>query len=378
MQTEDIRHWLRLSMTEGVGNESARRLLGALGSVQAIFEQPFHALTHIVSEAQAHALMSEPPDFEIQMARTLQWLASSPEGHARALWSLDDPLYPTAFFQLSDPPLMLYAQGQLSRRPTPALSIVGSRNPTPQGVQIAQDFAQSLVEQGICVVSGLALGIDGAAHAGALTATTSSLDQCKTVAIVGTGLDRVYPRQHHALAQDICAHGWMISEFHLGQGPLTHHFPRRNRLIAALGSGTLVVEAAQQSGSLITADMAIELGRDVMAVPGSIYSTHSKGCHQLIRQGAILVETIQDILHELPQLIDPQTQTQGATTMAPHNPAVDDPLLQHMGFGPFNVDELQLRSGIDTALLQTELLRLELAGAVARMPGGGFQRISNA
>ncbi len=385
MNTEELTAWLRLSLTDGVGNDAAQRLLTHFGSPEAVFEQPASALREVVSSAQADALLEPPLTLEMQLALTQHWLAQSHAACERAVWCLGDAHYPKALLQLSDPPLMLYAQGQLSWPLPPAVAVVGSRNPTPQGAQTAQQLSEALARAGLCVVSGLALGVDGAAHRGALAALApqapphSSADMqntpmLRTIAVVGTGLDRVYPRQHHALAQAITQNGWLLSEYPLGTPPLAHHFPRRNRLIAALGLGTLVVEAALQSGSLITAQLALELGREVMAIPGSIHAPQSRGCHALIKEGAKLVETAQDVLEELQPL---------ATGLLMHNsndevttPSTEHPLLAHMGHVPVSLDALQTRSAWDAPTLLGALLTLELEGVVARLPGGLYQRLN--
>ena len=375
-----LRSWLRLSLTPGVGNEAARRLLACFGSPQAVFEQSEAALRQVVSASQAQALLSEPPELPVHLVRTQQWLALADQdqqsGVRHAVWTLGDAAYPDALLQLADPPLMLYVQGQTNGHLGNAVSVVGSRNPTPQGAQTAEQFSETLSTAGLCVVSGLALGIDGAAHRGALRGTAAAKamthGQWRTVAIVGTGLDRVYPKQHQALAREIAQHGVLISEYPLGTPPLAQNFPKRNRLIAALGLGTLVVEAALQSGSLITARMALDVGREVLAIPGSIHAPQSHGCHALIRQGAKLVESAQDVLEEL-QLDTPQQTSLFTTAHEPDAPPHE--LLQHMGYAPVSLDALQARCGLDTAALQAELLTLELAGAVGRLPGGLFQRL---
>jgi DNA processing protein len=282
---------------------------------------------------------------------------------------------------------MIYVAGQTERTLGNAVAIVGSRNPTPQGAQTAEQFGEALSAAGLCVVSGLALGVDGAAHTGALRggrvrdAASMPSQHWHTVAVVGTGLDRVYPRQHQALASQIALHGVLISEYHLGTAPLAHNFPKRNRIIAALGLGTLVVEAALKSGSLITAKMALDLNREVLAIPGSIHATQSHGCHALIRQGAKLVENAQDVLEEL-QLAPLQQVNLFADALSADDDAARDdtnhPLLTHMGYGPVSLDALQARCELDTATLQAQLLTLELDGAVGRLPGGLFQRLATA
>jgi DNA processing protein len=372
---DELRAWLRLSLSDGVGNDAARRLLAAFGSPQAVFAQSEAALRQVVTAKQAVALLTEPNELAVQCVRTQQWLAQQPDTHGQAVWTLGDVDYPAALLQLPDPPLMVYAQGQLEATLGPAVAIVGSRNPTPQGAQTAAQFGEALAAAGLCVVSGLALGVDGAAHLGALRGALSrgTGSHWHTVAVVGTGLDRVYPRQHQTLAYDIARHGLMLSEYPLGTAPLPANFPKRNRLIAALGLGTLVVEAALQSGSLITARLALDLGREVLAIPGSIHATQSHGCHALIRQGAKLVENAQDVLEEL--------QLQAQTSLfddAQSQDSSEHPLLLHMGYGPVSLDALQARCGIATASLQAQLLTLELDGLIGRLPGGLFQRLGHA
>ena len=381
MDKDELRAWLRLSLTEGVGNEAARRLLACFGSTQGIFEQTEAALRQVVTPQQAQALRTEPHELTVQSVRTQHWLAHAPDSCRHALWTLGDRHYPAELLLLSDPPLMLYVAGQTEMQLGSAIAVVGSRNPTPQGEQTAQQFGEALSAAGLCVVSGLALGVDGAAHQGALKGMSSRsfhADQWSTVAVVGTGLDRVYPRQHQTLANAILQNGLLISEYHLGTPPLGQNFPKRNRLIAALGLGTLVVEAALKSGSLITAKMALDLGREVLAIPGSIHATQSHGCHALIRQGAKLVENAQDVLEEL-QLASPLQVSLFAEALetTSHEPAGNaHPLLTHMGFGPVSLDALHARSGLDTASLQAQLLSLELDGCIGRLHGGLFQRLA--
>ena len=385
MDKDELRAWLRLSMTDGVGNDAARKLLACFGSPQAVFEQTETALCQVATPQQAKALLTVPNELAVQCVRTHQWLMHQPDTHTHALWTLGDTRYPCELLQLADPPLMIYVAGQTARALGNAIAIVGSRNPTPQGAQTAARFGEALSAAGLCVVSGLALGVDGAAHKGALQggkvrdAVAFSETHWHTVAVVGTGLDRVYPRQHQTLAHDIALQGLLISEYPLGTAPLAHHFPKRNRLIAALGLGTLVVEAALKSGSLITAKMALELGREVLAIPGSIHATQSHGCHALIRQGAKLVENAQDVLEELQ--LAPQQQVNlfaealGANDDTPSD-STEHPLLAHMGYAPVSLDALQARCGMDTATLQAQLLTLELDGAIGRLPGGLFQRLA--
>ena len=382
-EANELSAWLRLSLTEGVGNETARQWLAAYGLPQAIFEADPDALSASPSERLRRAIETVPEALPALLASTLDWLA---QGQDRCIVTLGDAHYPASLLNIADPPLMLYMMGSLVPRDEasasqglagmPCLAVVGSRNPTPQGQINATQFAQALSAAGWCVVSGLAMGVDGAAHEGALHAGGS------TVAVVGTGLDRVYPRKHLALAHRIAARGLIVSEFALGTPPLTANFPRRNRLIAGLSQGTLVIEAAPQSGSLITARLAAEQGKEVFAIPGSIHSPLSRGCHLLIKQGAKLVESAQDVLEELPALpgkllrpeIDGADQPPDGTLALEGQP--DPPLLRALGFDPASLDELQARTGLATAALQAQLLGLEMDGDLARLPGGKFVRIA--
>lgn len=376
MEREELGAWLRLQLTPGVGNTTAHQLLAALGGPAQIFDQSETVLAMLVGPRLAAALLAPPEGWAASLEATWQWRHAAENHH---VLSLADAAYPSPLLQMPDPPCLLFVQGQL-----PALvhsqrvAVVGSRNPTPQGLLNARAFARSLGQAGVCVVSGLALGVDGAAHEGALEAGAP------TVAVVGTGLDRVYPARHKALAHRIVSGGAILSEYPLGTPPLAPNFPKRNRLIAALGQGTLVVEAALQSGSLITARLAADMGRDVMAIPGSIHATQSRGCHALIRQGAKLVESAQDVLEEL-QLPAPPAAAAGAGETADLWPEAEHPgspaergVLAAMGHDPVSLDALQARTGMHTADLQATLLSLELAGGVARLPGALFQRMGRA
>lgn len=379
MDRDELAAWLRLTLTPGIGNQAARRLLVAFGLPRNIFGQPEHALRACLGPTQISALQAEPEGLATLLETTWQWLHSPPDASTqRAVIPLGDPRYPPLLLETSDPPLLLYLLGparlvQADAFPaTRCLAMVGSRNPTPQGQDHARQFARALRAAGLTIVSGLALGVDGAAHEGALEDATTSDATPPTIAVVGTGLDRVYPQRHHELAHRIASHGLLISEYPLGTPPLAANFPKRNRVIAGLAQGTLVVEAAPASGSLITARLASEQGREVFAIPGSIHSIQSRGCHLLIRQGAKLVESAQDVLEELPWPAP-------STLDAPHpcrEPRVDGGLLGAMGFDPIGLDALQARTGLDTPSLQVQLLELELSGAIARMAGGLFQRLA--
>ena len=377
---QELGAWLRLVLTPGVGPEIARRLLAAFGEPQAIFAQTETALCQVVSAKQAQALRFMPDGCADLTQDTLDWLQAS-TGPGRCVLTLGDTDYPAPLLDIPDPPLMLYALGQTAQltslRVQQALAMVGSRNPTPQGAENARAFACSLAASGLTVVSGLALGVDGAAHEGALQGVLQrgfqggATGPLATIAVVGTGLDRVYPRQHRELAHRITQNGLILSEYPLGTPPLPPNFPRRNRLISGLSQATLVVEAALQSGSLITAKQALEQGRDVMAIPGSIHSAQSKGCHALIKQGAKLVESAQDVLEELRL---PHAVTQGTLALDDmrRDTALSDDsenaLLRALGHDPVSLDALQARCGWPTAQLQAELMELELGSLLGTDP----------
>ena len=353
--------WASLQLS-GIAPRPLAELLRAFGSPEAVLA---------ASRAQRRAAVTEPagtamgaaPDRE-RLARTLAWLALP--GASLVAW--DDPDYPRALLEIGDPPPVFYCLGRRDLAARPALAIVGSRNATPQGCADAAAFAAALSAAGLTVVSGLALGIDAAAHRGAIEHAGSS------IAVVGTGLDRVYPARNRDLAHALAARGALISEFAPGVPPLPANFPRRNRLISGLARGVLVVEATLSSGSLITARFAGEQGREVFALPGSIHSPFSKGCHKLIREGAKLVETAQDILDELRL-----PQAAPAMAVAAH---ADDPedrsiaaVLAALGHSPADVDTLASRCGFGAAAVMAALTALELDGRVAAVPGGAWQRI---
>ncbi len=361
----ELAAWLRLLETPGVGRTSARRLLAALGSPEAAAAASTATRQEVVGAAAASALAAIPPGLDALVETTLAWQHEG-AGPSRAIIALGDPRYPPPLLDTADPPLLLYAQGRLELlQADSAIAIVGSRNPTPQGEQSALSFAKSLGEAGWLIVSGLALGVDAAAHQGALASGRG------TIAVVGTGLDRVYPRRHLDLAHRISQDGLLLSEFPLGTPPLASNFPQRNRVIAGLTQGTLVVEAALRSGSLITARLATEAGRDVFAIPGSIHSPQSHGCHALIKQGAKLVETAEDVLDELRPLASARPRPHPAS----HGGVSKDPLLEAMGQELLSLDALVSRTGWSAQAINVRLLDLELSGQVARRPGQLFQRI---
>jgi DNA processing protein len=398
---ESLKAWLRLSLTPGVGNITARALLQGFGLPEAIFERSTRELQSLVSATVSQQLQLIPPELEEALETAWHWLQTqaypaAPKTLQKRILTLADDDYPSTLMLTPDPPCLLYVLGQtqhlhllspaLDHAPR-ALAVVGSRNPTPQGRLNAHDFALHLAQAGLTVVSGLALGIDTAAHQGALKGGQPH-PPLYTVAVVGTGLDRVYPHQNHALALEIAAHGLLISEYPLNTAPLHSNFPKRNRLIAGLSQACLVVEAATRSGSLITARQALEIGKEVFAIPGSIHTTVSKGCHDLIKQGAKLVDCVQDILEELKDLpevqcLSKEAQRDSGSSMSSAQGFNDDQMsatslkvIDHLGQDPVGLDELQLRSGLPTAQLQAELFQLELIGALGRLPGGLYQQLS--
>ena len=360
--------WLHLLHSPGVGREAARRLLARFGSPQAAIDAPVAELGFCVDAPTALALTLTPDGHQRRLVATLAWRTAAA---GRRLMVLGDGDYPHALLHSADPPLLLYLQGDAGLLARPSLAIVGSRQPSAQGRDNAHRFARELAAQGWTIVSGLAAGIDAAAHEGALAAGG------QTIAVVGTGIDLVYPTRHRALAQRITEQGLLVSELPLGAPPLAAHFPQRNRIIAGLARGTLVVEAALRSGSLITARLAAECGREVMAVPGSILSPQSAGCHALIRQGAALVESPEQVVEELgpPTPLSASRPALPSVASPPEaQPAADDPVLRALGHDPLSLDTLIDRCGWSAAALAAHLLELELDGRVARLPGGLYQR----
>lgn len=353
---EDVAAWLRLALVPGLGGRSLRRLLAEFGLPAKVLGASAGALAAIVGEHLAARIRGAPP---AGLDATLDWLREP----GNSIVTLADAAYPARLLEIADPPALLYVRGRTELLARESIAVVGSRNASAQGMANAASFARALSEGGFTVVSGLALGIDAAAHRGALDGASS------TVAVLGTGIDVVYPPRNAQLFDEIATRGAIVTEFAHATPPLAANFPRRNRLISGLARGVLVVEAALASGSLITARAAAEQGREVFALPGSIHSPLSKGCHALIKQGAKLVESAQDILEEL-----------GVAARASARPRADaEPeheLLRHLGHDPCDVDTLCGRSGLTADRVSAMLLELELAGKVERLPGGRFQRVA--
>lgn len=351
---DDTVDWVSLGVVEGLGPSTFRKLLAGVGSPRQILgAHRLHLIQHCPG-AIADRILAEPCQEKIGAA--LKWL--SEEGHS--LVTLADDCYPPALLQCPDPPPMLYVAGNAAILGVASLAIIGSRNATPQGFANARNFASSIAASGLAIVSGMALGIDTAAHQGAIAGGGS------TVAVLGCGADIAYPRANAKLASEIAGHGAVVSEFALGTPPLASNFPRRNRIISGLSRGCLVVEAAMASGSLITAGYALEQGREVFAIPGSIHSPLSRGCHALIKQGAKLVETAQDVLDEL------HFQ---ANISKPHILNSESGLIQYIGYDTCDVEMLKKRSGLTVGEVSAMLLALELEGRVGCLPGGLYQRL---
>lgn len=362
---QELGHWLRLEQTPGVGAETARKLLSAFGLPEHVFAAGLSALRGVVSDRVACALAAPvSQEIQAQIDKTLDWAAQP----GNRVLTLADADFPKALLDTADPPLMLYVKGRIELLARPSLAVVGSRNATTQGIINAEKFSEVLSQAGLTIVSGLALGIDTAAHQGGLRGSGA------TVAVIGTGADIVYPARNRALAHQIADAGCIVSEYPLGTPAIASNFPRRNRIISGLSKGVLVIEAAAQSGSLITARMAADQGRDVFAIPGSIHSPLAKGCHLLIKQGAKLVESAQDILEEIQQGNAPRRTALPDAPPQINNEGSD--LLDAIGFDPITIDALASRCKIDIARLNAELLALEMAGQIEMLPGGFARRLA--
>lgn len=371
--------WIQLALTPYIGAESFLALIKHYGSAQAALSAPAESIRHLVHHKQAVAAWKEKSGLAVAAAQAaLTW---EQQENCRLMLLCDND-FPVMLTEGITPPPLLFLRGRVELLHRPSVAIVGSRHATPQAMRIARDFAHALSERGISVVSGMASGIDTAAHQGAL------LSKGSTVAVWGTGIDRIYPQANQNLAYQIAENGLIVSEFPLNTRPLAGNFPRRNRLIAASSKAVLVVEAAPESGSLITAKLAADMGREVMAVPGSIDNPHSKGCHKLIKEGAKLVECLDDILLECPQLLNKpapnetaqpagllQSQKQEALTQTPAQGPSEHPLLTALGYDPVHPDSLAQQLNLPAADIYAQLLELELEKIVSPMPGGRYQRI---
>lgn len=359
--------WLHLVHIPQLGSVGLTRLVNTFGAASLICQASHAALSKLVSSEIATAILSQ--DTRAQRQDIAQWLA---QDSRRTFLVLTDPDYPRALKETPHPPALLYLLGQRETLQRPAIAIVGSRKCTPQGDRDAEHFAQQLAQAGFCVVSGMALGIDAAAHRGAVQTTHG------TMAVIGTGIDRVYPARHRDLAHQIAETGLIISEYPLGTAPQPQNFPRRNRIIAGLTAGCLVVEADIHSGSLITARLAGDYGRDVLAVPGSIHNPLSKGCHKLLKEGARLVESVDDIFDELgwARVDDSEHEPLDLTKIDDLIEPQAQILLNLLNAGPSDRDHLIENSGLNAEVVNSHLLALELNGYIAVLPGGRYQRLA--
>ncbi|MGX2039655.1 DNA-processing protein DprA [Methylocaldum sp. MU1018] len=360
--SEELRYWLALHRAPLIGSRRFCAVLAHFRSPRVLFEAKAVDLVALGLKEKTIAYLRRP-DWQT-VESDLRWLSAA--GHD--CLTLHDPRYPALLREIPDPPPLIFVKGDVSALSSRQIAIVGSRNPSPSGRRIAREIASALVSAGFAVTSGLALGIDAAGHSGALERGGV------TVAVAATGLDRVYPRQHQNLADDIVArNGALVSEFPPGTGPKADHFPRRNRIISGLSLGTLIVEAAPRSGSLITARLAAEQGREVFAVPGSIYNPLSRGCNELIKNGAKLVQTVDDIVEEF----ETQLPVQSYEPLIQTIPEDDQPhkgLLKYIAYDPTSVDTLVAATGNTPEAIASMLLLLELQGHVASTPGGCYFR----
>lgn len=360
--------WLLLLHTPGIGPITLARLLEQFNTPTGILSAAADGQLQKLGIKKHTIEYLTSPDLAL-VDKDLEWMEAGSDRH---ILCRDDHYYPALLNEIADPPPVLFIRGKPDLLNSPQLAIVGSRNPTPVGLETSQAFAQSLVETGLTITSGLALGIDAAAHSGALAGGGT------TIAVTGTGPDRIYPASHRRLAEKIIANGALVSEFPPGTQARPEHFPRRNRIISGMSLGTLVTEAALHSGSLITARLALDQGREVFAMPGSIHNPLARGCHKLLRNGAKLVEEIYDIIEELGQYIpvpDRMEPDNGSPETAVHGlDQQQQKVLHNLGFEPTSVDTLSERTGFTPDILTTNLLALELAGLVTTTPGGFYTR----
>lgn len=363
MNKEDLRSWLALLRLPGIGPMTLQPLLANGQDVRELLNNPPAGIPDSLRQLLKH------PDWQA-VDKDMHWLAQ-PDNH---LLPVTDPRYPAQLKTIPDPPVALFVHGNPDMLSTPQIAMVGSRNPSVGGARTAHDFARHFAACGLSVTSGMAMGIDAASHQGALAAKGI------TIAVTGTGLDRVYPASNRELAHQIADKGVLISEFPPGTPPRPGHFPRRNRIIAGLSLGTLVVEAALKSGSLITAQQALEQSREVFAIPGSIHNPLARGCHLLIRQGAKLVETVNDVLEELAPALSELIETENIRPQS--NQAITSSTLDHdyqqlleaMGFDPISTDSIMERTGIAPENISSMLLLLEMDGQISSEHGGLFTR----
>ena len=350
-----LESWLRLGLTSKVGPRTIFKLLEYFGSIENILDQNLNTLEQFTNKTVAKLIYSRTSDAMVD--KSIKWQQQKLNRH---IISVQDDKYPIELLQISDPPVILYLEGDISYLGNRKFAIVGTRHPTNQGIENAMNFARDLSNKGLTIVSGVASGVDRFVHLGALQGKSS------TIGIIGTGIDVRYPKTNSDVYDKIIESGLLISEFALGTMPLSQNFPRRNRIVAGLSVGLLVVESTIDGGSLISANLALEMGREVMAIPGSIYNPVAKGCHKLIKSGAKLVENINDILEEITPMLEESSVDEIECI---------DPILKIMGFEPINIDEICIKVQQDFSEICAKLLDFELSGVITNCGGGYYQRI---
>jgi DNA processing protein len=364
---DDLACYLALNLCPGIGPATIQRIISDCPySISELFTLSRATLSELAFKPQQLSYLSNP-DWEA-VEQALEWQTSEPNHH---IITQLDPAYPDLLKDISDAPPLLYAIGDKDLLQTPQIAVVGSRNCTPGGADTAEEFSRYLCRAGLTITSGMALGIDQHAHSAALSC------KGKTIAVIGTGIDRIYPSKNKQLAYEIAENGLIVSEFPLGTPPLNSNFPKRNRIISGLSLAILVVEATRKSGSLITARLGLEQGREVFAIPGSIHNPQSKGCHHLIRQGAKLVDQASDIIDDIGSLlgyIAEQVETQHVSQTTPTLGSEYQSLLDAMGYDPVSMDTLVNRSGLTIDQLSSMLLILELNDQIKTAPGGFYVR----
>lgn len=361
MSTQQLSNWLKLSFSYGVGSATFLKLIQHYGSVDVVLQQDLFNLMAVVSKGVAQSILGNNSTAQVEAA--LAWQAQLPE--SRTLLTLESLEYPVELAEVAQPPLVLFCEGNLELLKNPKVAIVGTRHPSVQGIENAHNFAKELALSGLTIVSGLAAGVDRCAHEGALAAGSNS---ASTIAVIGTGMDLVYPASNRDLYRKVRENGLIVSEFPLGTPPTNNNFPRRNRIVVGLSRACLVIESAIDGGSMISANFALEMGREVIAIPGSIHNPMARGCHKLIKQGAKLCETTSDILDEIKFS---ENRLISNVILEESN----DPVLQALGYEAQTIDILCAKLNLDFGELCGKLLEFELSGMVVNCGGGRYQRV---
>lgn len=357
---KELSYWLRLYFTYGVGPATFLKLLQHFGSVESIYQSNAHTISGLVGAGVAKAIFAN--DYHSEIERAFQWRDANPK--VRHIITLKDSVYPISLAQIAQPPVVLFAEGNIELLEKNKIAIVGTRHPTQTGIDNARSFAMSLAEHDLTIVSGLAAGVDRYAHEGALNAKSGG----STIAVVGTGIDMVYPASNRALFNQVRERGLILSEFPLGTPPISNNFPRRNRIVVGLSSACLVIESTIDGGSMISADFALEMGREILAIPGSIHNPMARGCHKLIKSGAKLCENVHDVLDEIKIQIRHNSIHQQVSE-------TEDPVLRAMGHDPITVDSICAKLQVDFSELCGKLLELELDEQIVDCGGGRYQRV---